>query len=320
MKRRDGDSSGKAHPMSPNEPAQVPPGRSIELRGRGTTFVRELPGPPGAPTLILLHAVAATGGLNWFRVFEPLGRLFRVLAVDHRGHGRGLRSRDRFCFEHSADDIAAVADKLRVDSAILAGYSMGGPIAQLTWERHPKLVEGLVLCATSYRFVHATQLRLLVTSAIGAIAQATRVAEIASRVPLAGARLLLPTLVPASGSLGRWGAGEMRRHDLRAVIEAILEIGSYNAESWIGDIDVPTAVVLTARDRAVSPIWQLRLARAIGSATLHTVNDGHMASSYSPFADVFVEACTDVAARAADRRKVETPDLLVENPAGAVAR
>jgi len=306
--------------MSLDEPAQVPPGRSIELRGRGTTFVRELPGPPGAPTLILLHAFAATGGLNWFRVFEPLGCLFRVLAVDHRGHGRGLRSRDRFCFEHCADDVAALADKLRVDSAILAGYSMGGPIAQLTWDRHPDLVDGLVLCATSYRFVHAAQLRLLVTSTIGAIAQVTRIAEIASRVSLAGARLLLPTPVPASGSLGRWGADEMRRHDLRAVIEAILEIGSYNAESWIRDIDVPTAVVLTTHDRVVPPIWQLRLARAIGSATLHMVNDGHMASSYSPFADVFVEACTDVSTRAARRREAETPDPLVGIPAGAVAR
>jgi 3-oxoadipate enol-lactonase len=306
--------------MSRDEPAQVPPGRPVELRGRGTTFVRELSGPPGAPTLILLHAFAATGGLNWFRVFEPLGRLFRVLAVDHRGHGRGLRSSDRFCFENCADDVAALADRLQIDSAILAGYSMGGPIAQLVWDRHPDLVDGLVLCATSYRFVHAAQLRLLVTSTIGAIAQATRVAEIASRVPLAGARLLLQTPVPASGSLGRWGAGEMRRHDLRALIEAILEIGSYNAESWIRDIDVPTAVVLTTRDRAVPPIWQLRLARAIGSATLHTVNDGHMASSYSPFADVFVEACTDVAERAASRRKAETPDPLVGMPAGPAGR
>ena len=32
------------------------------------------PGPPGAPTLLLLHGWVASGGLNWFQAFEPLAR------------------------------------------------------------------------------------------------------------------------------------------------------------------------------------------------------------------------------------------------------
>ena len=35
---------------------------------------------------------------------------------------------------------------------VVVGYSMGGPVAQLLWQRHPDLVAGLVLCATSDRF------------------------------------------------------------------------------------------------------------------------------------------------------------------------
>ena len=50
----------------------LPPGRHLELPRRGTTFVREIEGPPGAPTLLLLHGWVASGGLNWFQVFEPL--------------------------------------------------------------------------------------------------------------------------------------------------------------------------------------------------------------------------------------------------------
>src|SRR5918992_770888 len=45
---------------------QLPPGFELELPGRGTTFVAEVPGPPGAPTLMLLHGLACTGYLNWF--------------------------------------------------------------------------------------------------------------------------------------------------------------------------------------------------------------------------------------------------------------
>ena len=40
--------------------ADMPAGRQVRLPGRGTTFVRDVPGPPGAPTVILLHGLGAT--------------------------------------------------------------------------------------------------------------------------------------------------------------------------------------------------------------------------------------------------------------------
>jgi pimeloyl-ACP methyl ester carboxylesterase len=287
--------------LSTDEPIQVPPGREVELPGRGTMFVREHPGPPGAPTLFLLHAFAATGGINWFTAFQPLAGRFRIIAPDQRGHGRGLRTSARFRLEDCADDVAALAAELGIRSAIMGGYSMGGPISQLVWRRHRPLVQGLVLAATCYRFLHGAQARVLVSSVAGALAQVTRLAEVAAAVPLAGLRLLFPTQVQTSGSLGRWGAAEVRRHSMRAVLEAGMEIGWYNAEPWIGTVDVPTAVVLTSLDRAVPPIWQLRLARAIPGATLHTIAEGHVACGHALFGQVFAEAAFDVADRVAAR-------------------
>src|SRR5260221_3446600 len=125
----------------------LPPGHRLRLPGRGTTFVRDLAGPPGAPTVFLLHGWTATADLNWFRSYAALGQRFRVLAIDHRGHGRGLQSWRPFRLEDCADDVAAVCRELGVQSAIPVGYSMGGPVAQLTWKRHRDLVSGLVLCA-----------------------------------------------------------------------------------------------------------------------------------------------------------------------------
>src|SRR5206468_1976231 len=43
---------------------ELPAGYHLEIPGRGTTFVAEVPGPPGAPTLLLLHALACTAYLN----------------------------------------------------------------------------------------------------------------------------------------------------------------------------------------------------------------------------------------------------------------
>ena len=135
------------------EPPGLPAGRPLDLPGRGRTFYRRQPGPPGAPTLLLLHGWTANSALNWYSSYATLSRRFDVVAIDHRGHGRGIRSRRRFRLEDCADDAVALADALGIDRFVPVGYSMGGPVAQLIWRRHPHRVEGLVLCSTARNFV-----------------------------------------------------------------------------------------------------------------------------------------------------------------------
>ncbi len=151
----------------------LPPGRRLKLPGRGTTFIREMEGPAGAPTLVLLHGLGVSADLNWFRCYDALGRRYRVIAMDHRGHGRGIRSSRPFRLADCADDVAAVADELGIDQFIPVGYSMGGPITQLVWRRHADRVAGLVLCATSRSFTpRRASDRLLLTSLLGLSAAA----------------------------------------------------------------------------------------------------------------------------------------------------
>src|SRR5262245_23993383 len=107
----------------------VPVGRVIALAGRGDSWILEMPGPPGAPVVLLLHGLGATAALNWHAVFDALGRHYRVIAVDHRGHGRGIRLRGRFRLADCADDAAALLAALGIEHAIAVGYSMGGPVA-----------------------------------------------------------------------------------------------------------------------------------------------------------------------------------------------
>src|SRR6185295_19726590 len=136
-------------------------------------WLRDLPGPPGAPTVFLLHGLGATADLNWFPSYPALSARYRVIAMDHRGHGRGIRSRRPFRLEDCADDVVDVADALGVRSFIPVGYSMGGPIAQLVWRRHRSRVDGLVLCATAARFASSPESRLGFVG-LGGLAMASR--------------------------------------------------------------------------------------------------------------------------------------------------
>lgn len=274
----------------------LPPGRAVELPGRGTTFVREIKGPEGAPTLVLLHGWTATADLNWFRCYGPLGRSFSVVALDHRGHGRGIRTRRPFSLADCADDVAALADVLGLDSILPVGYSMGGPIAQLVWRRHRRLVRGLVLCATSRNFGRSARERAMFSGLLGLSALA-RVTPRPVR-ERAAERFLVSRL---EGAFGEWAAGELRRNDPVTVLNAGWSIGRFSSADWIGTLDVPSAVVITTADTVVSPVRQEKLAAAIPGAAVYRVAADHAAcvTAADRFVPALVDACRTVAARAA---------------------
>ena len=274
----------------------IPMGRRIELPGRGTTFVREVTGPPGAPTLVLLHGWIASSGINWYQVFQTLGQHFRIVAPDMRGHGRGIRSSRRFRLADCADDVAVMLEVLEIDEAIMVGYSMGGPVAQLLWKRHRSKVSGLVLCSTSHAFVTGMRERLIFTTMMAAAAGTTRAGQLATFLPRSLAKQLAPVTVKGRpDTMQRWAAAEMRRHDWRMVMEAGNAIGHYDASKWIGEIDVPTAVVITTRDRAIEPSQQAKMAFAIPGASIFRIEDGHVVCASPTFAPPLLEACFDVA-------------------------
>jgi pimeloyl-ACP methyl ester carboxylesterase len=292
---------GDVEPAAEGGPP-LPLGRRVVLPGRGTTFLREVPGPPAAATIVLVHGWMASGGINWFRVFEPLGSEFRVIAPDLRGHARGLRTRHRFRLADCADDIALTLDTLGIEQAIVVGYSMGGPIAQLLWHRHPDRVAGLVMVATSHRFVPGMRERMIFTSTMAVAAGTTRAGQVVSTLPRSWAqqtRRFMAVRQPVRpDSMRHWAAAEMRRHDIRLVLEAGGAIGRYDARRWIGEVDVPTAVVVTTLDRAVPPAEQVRTAFAIPGATVHRCEDGHVACAGDVLATPLVAACREVAERA----------------------
>jgi 3-oxoadipate enol-lactonase len=267
----------------------------IELGRHGTTTVRDIPGPPGAATVMLLHGLGATARLNWGPCYRPLSEHFRVLSLDHRGHGSGLRTR-RFRLEQCADDAAAVARARGAERFIAVGYSMGGPIASLTWRRHPDQVAGLVLCATARHFMP----RRVARAARIALPTAARVARLVPSV--AHERLLQRMLARVEHpELRERVHREFEGHDTASVIQATHALSGFSSHDWIGSVDVPSAVIVTTRDELVPPERQAKLAASIPGAEVFEVAGDHSACVARPdlFAPALVAACRSVESRMA---------------------
>lgn len=283
----------------PAPPALVdlPEGRVIELPGRGSTFVVDVPGPTtDAPTLVLLHGLSCTAYLGWAHAMDELRRTFRVVTFDQRWHGRGIRS-SRFRISDCADDVAAVMDALGVERALVAGYSMGGAVAQQTWRQHPERVSGLLLCSTAstWRGHLGEKLFFPVMSAAMHPLSAFTLARVE----------LHAGLLPESPGLDlsdptRWAKQEFRSTSLWSLPEVLTEMGRFNALRWLPEVNVPTAVVVTERDRTIPTGRQLQMAERIPGAEVFRAPGGHAsvfldATRWLP---VFLEAVERTARRA----------------------
>src|SRR5438270_2808887 len=132
----------------PVPPFQVPPSRTVVVPDRGEFFLRDTGG--NGPVVMLLHGWLASADLNWGGAYWALSEAgYRVLAIDHRGHGRGLRPLVPFRLVDCAADAAAVLRTLELAPALVVGYSMGGAIAQLVARDHPDMASGIVLSGTA---------------------------------------------------------------------------------------------------------------------------------------------------------------------------
>lgn len=250
----------------------LPPGRTVELDGRGATFVRELPGASG-PAIVLLHGWTVTGALNWFPHYEALSAIGPVVSIDHRGHGQGIRPEGPFLLDDATDDVAALIEALDLGPSIVVGYSMGGAIAQLLAHRRPDLVAGLVLSGTwtsgpsSERFN-----RLLRLAGVGGKAMRKLSEDRQERLVERAFRM-----VQGRDPLERpqWFIDEVRSASMPHIVDAGRELARFDSRPWLSALTMPTGVLVTARDTLVSPGHQHELASRIGHAEIASVPLDH---------------------------------------------
>lgn len=103
----------------------------------------QLSGDPGAPAMVLLHALGEHAA-SWDEVVARVATRFRVVALDLRGHG-GSTWPGRYSFTLMRDDVLGVLDALDLRDVVLVGHSMGGIVAYLVAHAHPGRIARLVV-------------------------------------------------------------------------------------------------------------------------------------------------------------------------------
>jgi pimeloyl-ACP methyl ester carboxylesterase len=166
----------------------------------GTRLHTELFGPANGYPIVLAHGITCSLQA-WHEQINDLSRDFRVIAYDHRGHGRsGVPAPSAYSLDHLAADLDAVlAAVLRPgERAVIAGHSMGG-IAISAWsdrfrDRVQHRADAVVLMNTT----HGNLLDKIQLLRVPGILRSTRIAAARRMIRSLGAAPLVQGSQPGS--------------------------------------------------------------------------------------------------------------------------
>ncbi|MEM7294404.1 MAG: alpha/beta hydrolase [Pseudomonadota bacterium] len=113
------------------------------IAGAAIHYQREGNGPP----LVLVHGVGSDLDA-WDGVIASLDKRYTVVRVDLRGHGQSEKTPGPYTLNMLAGDVLGLLDFLQIEVCVLAGFSLGGLIAQRLALDAPARIEKLVLIST----------------------------------------------------------------------------------------------------------------------------------------------------------------------------
>ena len=185
----------------------------------------------GEPVL-LVHGFASSAAVNWVdtgwvKVLSEAGR--RVVAFDHRGHGRSAKPHDPQAYATSlmAEDALRLLDHLEIERADVMGYSMGARVAAFLARMAPRRVRSIVLGGLGIHLVEGVGLPLGIAEAM----------EAPSADGLTDANQLMFRRFAEAGG-----------NDLRALAACIRGSRQTMAPEELAAIDCPTLVAVGGKD------------------------------------------------------------------------
>ena len=125
-------------------PVALPPSRTVRCAPRtAPACTPRYSGPTDGYPIVLAHGITCAIRV-WAYQIADLATDYRVIAFDHRGHGRsGIPRRGGYSLSHLASDVDAVLEATLApgERAVIAGHSMGGMAIAAWSDRYRHKVE-----------------------------------------------------------------------------------------------------------------------------------------------------------------------------------
>jgi aminoacrylate hydrolase len=221
------------------------------------------------PPLLLVPGLSGQGSF-WSPQMAYFAMDYRVITHDHRGAGHSSHSRIRYSVEQMADDVLRLMDKLGIDRAHFVGHSTGGAIGQVIAQDHPERLRTLVLSATWsgpdpwFRRLFESRRDILLHGGIEAYLRASALFLYPPWWVSANDAALADALREAL-------AGAPPAEVIASRIDAILR---FDRRARLGEIRVPTLVIVAADDLVTPRYCSVDLAERIPGARLIVLEAG----------------------------------------------
>lgn len=221
--------------------------------------------------LVLSHSLGSSSAM-WQAQLDSLGKHYRLLLYDHRGHGRSSLpdAEGGWSLADFGSDLLCLLDELKIERAHFCGLSLGGMVGLWLVQHVPHRLDRMIVANTSAITEDPQLLR-------------GRMARIAER----GMESIVDDV------LDRWFSEELHgsqaeqierfRSDLLATPDAAYlatseAICTMDLRRGLADVRTPTLVVGGSRDRATPPAWGERIASLIPDARFCLLDAAHLSN------------------------------------------
>ncbi len=227
-----------------------------------TTLPDQVPDTSAGETVLCLHHSGGNGA-NFRELMGKLEGRHSPLAFDFPGHHRSGSLDSLGSVERMASFVGALIDKLGLGTTVLLGHSMGGSVALEVALTRPSAVRALVLCASAAIYPESAEM----------LERYRLITEGKAK------RHFDPGAYSPSTSKDVIGAGfaDSFKTDPRAVYPNLLALRAWDADSRLGDVAVPTLVVVGADEGPYMLEQSERMASQIPGASRVVIEAaGHM--------------------------------------------
>lgn len=202
--------------------------------------------------LVLIHGVGADLE-SWDGVIRELGQGYDILRYDQRGHGLSSKPPGPYSLDDFAEDLHDLLRAVGISKAHVAGFSLGGLVAQAFALKYPAQVEKLILISTVAGRTAEERDRVL--------ARAKKLAEEGAGAHLNDAveRWFTEAFIAARPDVLEWRRQKSRQNDPDSYAAAYRVLAESDLADELHRITAPTLVMTGERDIGSTP----RMARLI---------------------------------------------------------